>query len=251
MLRRVNRDDREAGGLLLPPLGDRRRPAAHRRHRRQDAFPPLREHPAHGRPPAAAAGRLPLGPHGRDLPRPNDIADPGRCLTCTDVPTIERLAPEDARSAARGTPSSWPARRPRSSTAPAGSASCGTSSGTTRTTCWRAREGRITGVLPLAHVKSLLFGNALTSLPVCRLRRRGGRRRRQRRGAGGRGADASRSSWACSTWNCATPSAATPTGPSRTCTSPSARRSCPRKRPTCWPFRASSARWCARASRTD
>jgi hypothetical protein len=42
-----------------------------------------------------------------------------------------------------------------------------------------------------------------------------------------------------------------PTGRSRTSTSPSARRSCPTKsRPTCWPSRASSARWCARASRT-
>ena len=42
----------------------------------------------------------------------------------------------------------------------------------------------------------------------------------------------------------------TPTGRRRTSTSPSARRSCPTSRPTCWPSRASSGRWCARASRT-
>jgi hypothetical protein len=29
----------------------------------------------------------------------------------------------------------------------------------------RSEAGRITGVLPLAHVKSMLFGHALTSLP--------------------------------------------------------------------------------------
>ena len=29
------------------------------------------------------------------------------------------------------------------------------------------QAGRITGVLPLAHVKSRLFGNSLTSLPFC------------------------------------------------------------------------------------
>ncbi len=29
------------------------------------------------------------------------------------------------------------------------------------------RDGAITGVLPLAHVRSLLFGNTLTSLPFC------------------------------------------------------------------------------------
>ncbi len=36
-------------------------------------------------------------------------------------------------------------------------------------------------MLPLAQVKSLLFGHALVSLPFARLRRRGRRRRRRRR----------------------------------------------------------------------
>jgi FemAB-related protein (PEP-CTERM system-associated) len=81
------------------------------------------------------------------------------------VPTIERLAPGDVHGAAR-----WDAFVMECPSA---------------TFCHRAawqlllREifhhdthylyahegGRITGVLPLAHVKSLLFGNALTSLP--------------------------------------------------------------------------------------
>jgi hypothetical protein len=57
-----------ARGLLLPPLGDRRRPAARARHRRQDPLPALREHRPRRGPAAAPAGRLPLGPHGPHLP---------------------------------------------------------------------------------------------------------------------------------------------------------------------------------------
>ena len=51
------------------------------------------------------------------------------------------------------------------------------------------------------------------------------------------------------TSRCAIASAGTRTGRARTSTSRSARRSIPIPRRTCWPSRASSARWCARASR--
>ena len=44
MFKRVNAADKPSGGVLLSSLGDRRRAAAHRRHRRQDALSPLREH---------------------------------------------------------------------------------------------------------------------------------------------------------------------------------------------------------------
>ncbi len=81
------------------------------------------------------------------------------------MPTVERLAPEDAQGAAL-----WDAYV----------ASCPQASFFHRAGWQRilrdvfrhdthyllARQaGRITGVLPLAHVKSMLFGNALTSLP--------------------------------------------------------------------------------------
>ena len=81
------------------------------------------------------------------------------------MPTIERLDPKDARSAA-----SWDAYV---QTCP--QATFFHRAGWQRilqdvfrhqTHYLLARtEGRITGVLPLAHVNSLLFGNALTSIP--------------------------------------------------------------------------------------
>jgi FemAB-related protein (PEP-CTERM system-associated) len=81
------------------------------------------------------------------------------------VPTIERLAPGDARAAAL-----WDAFVMASP-----QATFFHRSGWQRimrevfrhdTHYLYAQEGgRVTGVLPLAHVKSMLFGNALTSLP--------------------------------------------------------------------------------------
>jgi FemAB-related protein (PEP-CTERM system-associated) len=81
------------------------------------------------------------------------------------MPTIERLAPEDAREAA-----AWDAF-----VLACPQATFFHRAGWQRvlrqvfrhdTHFLLARtEGRITGVLPLAHVKSLLFGNSLTSLP--------------------------------------------------------------------------------------
>ena len=81
------------------------------------------------------------------------------------MPTIERLAPQDASSAARW--DHFVMASPRSSFF--------------HRSAWQhilrevfhhdthflfAHEGgRVTGVLPLAHMKSLLFGNSLTSLP--------------------------------------------------------------------------------------
>jgi FemAB-related protein (PEP-CTERM system-associated) len=81
------------------------------------------------------------------------------------MPTVDRLAPENARDAA-----SWDAfvmACPR--------ATFFHRAGWQRILrevfrhethyLFAHHDGRITGVLPLAHVKSLLFGNALTSLP--------------------------------------------------------------------------------------
>jgi FemAB-related protein (PEP-CTERM system-associated) len=81
------------------------------------------------------------------------------------MPTIERLAPDDARSAAL-----WDAYVMACPQATffhrAGWQSILRSVFRHSTHFLYATEGgRITGVLPLAQVKSLLFGNALTSLP--------------------------------------------------------------------------------------
>ena len=46
-----------------------------------------------------------------------------------------------------------------------GATSSKTSSATARTTCWPSAAAQIAGVLPLAQVKSLLFGHSLVSLP--------------------------------------------------------------------------------------
>ena len=77
------------------------------------------------------------------------------------------------------------------------------------------RARRIEGVLPLAHVKSLLFGNALVVAAVRRLRRRGRRRRRGGDGARGRGAGAGASGSASITSNCATSRARHPDWPTQ------------------------------------
>ena len=77
------------------------------------------------------------------------------------------------------------------------------------------RGGRIEGVLPLAHVKSLLFGNALVSLPfavyggVVADTPRGGD------GARGRGAGAGASGSVSITSNCATSRARHPDWPTQ------------------------------------
>jgi FemAB-related protein (PEP-CTERM system-associated) len=81
------------------------------------------------------------------------------------VPTIERLDPKDARSAA-----SWDAFVQACPQATffhrAGWQHILQDVFRHSTHYLLARtEGRITGVLPLAHVNSLLFGNALTSIP--------------------------------------------------------------------------------------
>jgi hypothetical protein len=67
------------------------------------------------------------------------------------------------------------------------------------------------GVLPLAHVKSMLFGNSLTSLPFAVY---GGVVADDDEAARA-GAEAQRlaRSWACTTWNCATSSARHPDWP--------------------------------------
>ena len=112
------------------------------------------------------------------------------------------------------------------------------------------RAERIDGVLPLAHVKSLLFGDALVSLPFAVY---GGvaadtpeaAAALEERSAGA-GADDSASTIS----SCATSRRGIPTGRRRISTSRSARRSCRMPKPTCSRSRASSGRWCARASRT-
>src|SRR5204862_6620067 len=110
-----------------------------------------------------AARRLPLGPHGPDLPVPRRRARGTTGLN--PVITIERLAANDAAVAA-----AWDAYV----------LACPQATFFHRAGWLRImrevfkhdayfllarRAGRICGVLPLAHVNSLLFGNALTSLP--------------------------------------------------------------------------------------
>ena len=166
------------------------------------------------------------------------------------------LTVRDARPAAiprrrrAGMPSSWAAATRRFSTAPAGSRSSNPSSAIARISSTPSDAGRIVGVLPLAHVNSWLFGNALVSLPFAvyggvaaesRRGRDGARRRGAGAGANGFGVDASRAAQRRAR--------GIRIGRRRISTSRSARRSCPTSRPTCSPFRASSGRWCARASK--
>ena len=109
--------------------------------------------------------------------------------------------------------------------------------------------GRITGVLPLGHIKSRLFGNALISTPFCVY---GGDCRRGRGGCGGTGGGGLR---AGGTAQGRLPGNAQPGGPAPGLADQAAVCHLPQddwtrtRRRICWQYRASSAPWCARVSR--
>ena len=219
MLRQVNARRRRGGGLLLPPLGDRPRAAAHRRHRPQDALSPLREHPPHGSAPATACSATSAGAAWTTSsctarPRLARGTEPWRAMR--HRAPAPQTTPPPRRA---GTPSSWPARRPPSSTAPAGRRILRqVFRHDTHYPVSRRSTAASQGVLPLAHVNSLLFGNALVSLPFAVY---GGVAASDEDAAAGAGAarrSGWRSAWAWRTSNCATCSRATPTGRGRTCT---------------------------------
>ena len=99
-----------------------------------------------------------------------------------------------------------------------------------------ARRGAQPAVRPLARVAAVR-GLRRPSPPMPAVR--SAARRRSRRHSASRSAS--------TTSSCATRVRRAPAGRRRISTSRSARRSRPMPRRTCWPFRASSGRWCARA----
>jgi hypothetical protein len=111
------------------------------------------------------------------------------------------------------------------------------------------RAGRIEGVLPLAHVKSVLFGDALVSLPFAVY---GGVVAESGDAATAleEGAQALAQRLASTISRCATSRRDIPSGRGRIFTSPFARRCSPTQQPTCSRYRASSGQWCAKASTT-
>ncbi|MBC7940128.1 MAG: FemAB family PEP-CTERM system-associated protein, partial [Chitinophagaceae bacterium] len=114
------------------------------------------------------AVRFPLGSHGPGVSRPRtrDFADAGvRVGLSTPVPLVQRLAPGDTRQAA-----DWDAFVMACPQATffhrAGWQRILSEVFRHRTHfLYAVTDGRISGVLPLAEVKSFLFGHALTSLP--------------------------------------------------------------------------------------
>jgi FemAB-related protein (PEP-CTERM system-associated) len=66
-----------------------------------------------------------------------------------------------------GTPLSWDCLKPPSSIVSAGNGSSNRPSATARHFLLAERAGRIEGVLPLAEMKSRLFGHSLVSTPFC------------------------------------------------------------------------------------
>ncbi len=96
---------------------------------------------------------------------------------------------------------------------------------------------------------SLLFGSALISTPFCVYGGIVATTQAAHRGARRRAPASSRAHSTSTISRCAIAAVSIPSGPRRISTSRSARRSTPTPKRTCWRFRASSARWCARASR--
>ena len=109
---RINRRDHAPAVFYLASLGSRSWSAACRRRLRQVALPALSQSRQNRRAPAPAHPRLPLGPHGFDLPRRilGAGADPDPQCCCL---TPMRLRPN-------GMPSSSPSRNPVSFSFPAG-----------------------------------------------------------------------------------------------------------------------------------
>src|SRR6185369_602113 len=141
-------------GFLFSPLGNRPRTTAHPGHRRQNPFSPLRQYPPHGGSPPSSAGRFRLGPDGRALPRPVlspmiikqlDTSDAGSAKRWDEFVFASPQATFFHRAAWQGI-IQHVFRHPTYF-------------------LYTEKAGEIQGVLPLAHVNSLLFGNALVALP--------------------------------------------------------------------------------------
>ena len=271
------RGRRAAGDLLLPPVGARPDAAARRGRQPQDALPPLPE-PRIGRSGGCAgcsaistgAASTACFCRGGVMARPAVIpakagisSSPGPAFAGDDHGSHEARATElpsvrdrDCAFAGRSRPRTLGRVRralsrgdvlPPRRLAGRSSNRC---SGTGRIYLLAERDGEVAGVLPLAQVKSLAVRALARLAAVLRLRRRRGDRPGRGASAARRGLRRSPASSASIISSSATGSRASPTGRARTCTSPSARRSCPTSKRTCSRFRASSARWCARASST-
>ena len=158
-----------ARDVLLPSVGTRSRAAACRGPRRQGAVSPLPQPRTDGVAPAAARRGFPVGPRRPDLPEWRRMMG----VATEAVPRLGRAAaPLVVRDFAPGDAERWDAFVGR----------CPEATFFHRIG-WRGiledvfrhrthyrlaeRGGEIAGVLPLAEVKSRLFGHALVSLPFC------------------------------------------------------------------------------------
>ena len=186
------RRGRATRDLLLPPLGARSRAAARAGHRREDPGAPLLEPRSDGRPAAPAARRLPLGSRRSRVPARGRVmarvaitakaVDSGlrrgdgrrgrMKLGVTELPAGTATGELRVRDAAPADLARWDAFVERCPEATffhkAGWKEVIESVFRHRTFYLLAeRDATIVGVLPLAQVKSLLFGHALVSLPFC------------------------------------------------------------------------------------
>ncbi len=167
-IRRVNAIDRQPAMFYFHPWELDPGTAARRWSGTQGPVPPLREPGAHGAAAASPAARLPVGPGRSRVPfgpklmgcrRNRGIGTGG---AAHDRPRIR------ARTTRRaGRPSSTAAPTRRSSTASAGARSSRASSVIGRTISSPSAAAQIVGMLPLAEVRSRLFGHTLVSLPFC------------------------------------------------------------------------------------
>ncbi len=174
-IERVNRIDRQPAIFYFHPWEiDPHQPRIRGRER-QDPLPPLPEPRPHRVAPEPAAVRLPLGPH---RPRVRDRAPREAARSSS-----RRAVGADGAPVSRGRPRGVVARSSRD---------CPEATFFHRIE-WRdliedvfrhrthylvaERGGAVVGVLPLARVKSLLFGDCAGVAAVRGLRRRGGRRR--------------------------------------------------------------------------
>ena len=167
-IRRVNARRPAAGDVLFPPVGARSRAAARRGHRApRRAFATTSTSTGWSRARrgccAISAGAASTG-----------CFSTARVMDATRTACRHRAGASRRRARARvrrRRRARWDRlrrslpRRRRSSTAPAGATSSKTSSAIARHYLLAERGGAIVGVLPLAEVKSRLFGHALVSLP--------------------------------------------------------------------------------------
>ncbi len=170
-LRRVNRRDRQPGIFYFHPWEvDPEQPRIDGRVAAL-AVPPLRQSGHDGSAAAAPAARFPLGPHGRG------ISDCLTALASRRTATLGTTAAATQDTARAGVSRrrrgglervrASRTRRARSFIGRNGATCSRRAFGHPTHYLLAERDGAICGVLPLAEVRSRLFGHALVSTPFC------------------------------------------------------------------------------------